>query len=160
MKKLQNQNFFCEMRSYLPSQKHPLPLFFLTAFILEKPPQQPVTGQITEAQPSELPVTRHLCWKTAPQKAHLQLDNFPWLPLQHQLYLLCQWIKIATKVSHFQSNEVLKKNWQKQQSAQSLTKLRSQKKNDKSSRDHQSKNSDHTCITFSSNNKLLLLFWW
>ena len=45
------------MRSYLPSQKHLLPLFFLTAFIPEEPGQDPKTHQIVEAQPSELVAT-------------------------------------------------------------------------------------------------------
>ena len=45
------------MRSHLPSQRHPLPLFFLTAFIPEKAPEQPITGHIAETQPSEFPIT-------------------------------------------------------------------------------------------------------
>ncbi|XP_071939084.1 uncharacterized protein [Coffea arabica] len=55
--KLQNQNFLCEMRSYLPSQKHLLPLFFLTTFIPEEPEQHPQTHQIAEIQSSELVAT-------------------------------------------------------------------------------------------------------
>ena len=45
------------MRSYLPSQKHLLPLFFVTTFILEEPEQHPETHQIAEAQSLELVAT-------------------------------------------------------------------------------------------------------
>ena len=53
------------MRSYLSSQRHPLPLFFLTAFILEKAPEQLVTGHIAETQPSEFPTTPPSFLKTS-----------------------------------------------------------------------------------------------
>ena len=45
------------MRSYLPSQKHLLPLFFLTTFIPEEPEQHPEAHQIAETQSSELVAT-------------------------------------------------------------------------------------------------------